>query len=422
MRCPVRTGGRRRLNWTWTGAGSADYSDGVYIARSAASIMSAYRYIGFDEQLARALGGISSNLDLPVQPYDADQLDALCLSNNMPEDLASLRDPARMTIVYLGRFEYGADGAARLPLRDLAGQLAGHEQSISGIAVLNAWIIPPAGAIQRQGRWVSGTMRPAAGAAGGETPWTELFWPDGFDRCQADIPSTSRMVSKVDRLAYDCFEYLGIPIQNHIYELHLTVNCRTQEDYSAFETLCASIGIKCIQIMLPNTEVEHHTITGSFHRGTVEKVFSEAKGISNQLAAAGFPVTRIKIESTMSNPAVPVTRKAAALMKEDQYFECHAKVIIPPAGPDPTLRALCEKYDAHISQNPSNRLADGSLGVFLTQRFFKVTKGAAIGKFEELLRALRASGYAVSNVLKEYALLDTNFMLDEEWIPHVARA
>jgi hypothetical protein len=390
--------------------------------KSAARIMPAYRYIGFDEHLARALSGISSNLDFPIHRYDEKKLDALCLSDNMPEDLACLRDPERMTIVYLGRFEYGADGAARLPLRDLGGHLAQHENAISGIVVLNAWIIPPTGPIERQGRWVSGTIRPLTRAAGAESHWARLFWPDGFGRCQADIPSTARMVSKVDRLAYDCFEYLGIPIQNHIYELHLTVNCWSAEKYNEFETICSSIGIKCIQIILPEVEAWRHTITGSFHRGTVEKVFSEAKDISVQLAEAGFPVTRIKIESAMSNPLVPVTLKAAALMREDQYFECHAKIIIPSAGPDQALRALCEKFDAHISQNPSNRLSDGSLGVFLTQRFFKVMKGVAIGRFEELLTALGASGYTVSNVLKEYALLDTNFKLDERWIPHVARA
>ena len=380
-----------------------------------------YYYLGFDEQLARALGGISKNIDLAILPSDTAKLDELCLSNNLPEELECLRDPERTLIAYLGRFEFGADGEARLPLRCLGEHLVQHENPVSGIVVLNAWIIPPAGRIERQGRWVSGTIRPIAGESSG-MHWSQLFWPDGFDRCQAEIPSTSRMVSKIDRLAYDCFEYLGVPIENHVFELHLTVDCKTADDYCRFEALCASIGIKCIQIILPTAEFEHHTITGSFHRGTAEKVFSEAKGISKQLSAAGFPVTRVKIEGTMSNPAVPVTREAAALMKEDQYFECHAKVIVPPDGPNQALRALCEKYDAHISQNPSNRLADGSLGVFLTQRFFKVTKADALGKFEALLNALRGSGYAISNVLKEYALLDTNFMLDEKWIPHVVHA
>lgn len=380
----------------------------------------ALRYIGIDAQLAQALRGIQPGLQLDIQIRDEEEMRQLCLTDISDADLDAFRDGLATTIVYGGRFEFGVDGSSRIPLSELRSIVQSRE-GVSGIVVLNAFIVPPSGVGGRQGRWISGTVSPAVSPPGQEH-WTNLFWPDGYDRPQSEVRSDRRMISKIDRLAYDCIEYLGLAVPSHVYELHLTVHTNSASEYESFKDLCAAIGIKCIQINFPEEEDERHTITGSFHRGSLEKVYDEARRLADDLTKSGFPVNRIKLETTMGNPAVPTTPAEAQRMSDDQYFECHAKVVLPASGADDRLRAICEEQSAHISQNASNRLADGSIGVFITQRFFRTTKGEALAEFSRLLATLRSSGYEISNVLREFAIVDTNILLDEKWIPHVAHA
>ena len=380
--------------------------------------MNQFVYLGFDRQLADSLESIGFSAELQHHDVPADFIDRLALINSLPffpESVAPLL--ASPTIVYAGRFEKGSTPADRTPLRTLADDIAGSSDATPGVAVLTAWLLIPGLEAKRFQRMVPGSLRWDA-ACTGDSHWSDLIWPDGFRTRLSQIAPTSRMVSKVTRLAYDIMENAEGAVSHHLYELHLTIACNDKSEFDILRDTCGDLGIKCIEIILGTGNFQKHTITGSFHRGSLTSVLEEAHALSNLLSKRGFDVTRVKLESTLENPIVPTDASSASRMSSEQYFECHAKIVVPQSGPDLVLRELCERHGAHLSKNPSNVLADGKYCVFLTQRFFKMMKSQATGAFDALLADLRAHSFVISNVMHEYALIDSNIGLDEEWIPH----
>lgn len=329
-------------------------------------------------------------------------------------------------VLYRGEFSAKAEsGAAVSPL--LLPEIARNLKApLRGVIKLGASVsMPPQDDHPREFgsellRFIPGELRaPTPGDfISKELSWRDVFWPDGFQIPLSRLSSSGLMLDKVERLAYDIFEACGLGVSKHLYEVHLTVGCLDKDQYERFRSLCGEIGLKCIQIDLPAGEFQRHTITGSFHRGTLEKVEADAHSLASTIRTRGFDVSRIKIETMMSNPLVPRTVEDAERMTPNQYFECHAKILVPPEGPPLSLRRICEQHAGHLSRNPSNRLEDGSMWTFVTQRFFRTDAATASARFSEMIQALRTEGFDVSNLMREYAVIDDNLALDENWIPH----
>ncbi|HEY0682074.1 MAG TPA: hypothetical protein VGD45_07080 [Steroidobacter sp.] len=380
--------------------------------------MKHFSYLGMDWQLADALQAIlPAWTTSPARACDEALIDSLCISDE--HDAVAAHVP-ESSILYVGRFESGSDHAGRAPLTKLHQRAAVLSRPLPGCVVLSAWVRDAAGELKRYQRSCSGVLLSGLRAAASRDGihWSHLFRPDGFDKPLARIHSSSVMVGKVERLAYDIAEAAGDLLANHVYELHLTVECASAAEFERFRRACAELGIKCIQIILPDGDVQRQTITGSFHRGKFARVVEQAHATASALRDRGFATKRVKLEAMINNPIVPNSPAEAQRMLDSQYFECHVKVAVPPSGPSRELMALCDRHDGHLSRNPSNVLADGNYCVFITQRFFKTTRDSALACFGRMLADLKASGYSISNVMQEYAVLDTNIALDEQWIPH----
>jgi hypothetical protein len=200
-------------------------------------------------------------------------------------------------------------------------------------------------------------------------------------------------------------------------------------------------------------------------RGTLAELRAAAAGWADRLRAAGFPVTRIKVEAAPWNTGVPQTPEDAATEPPDRYFEHHVKVVLT-TDRLPALRALAIPHNAHVSHNARRTLTPGAPGPvtpggpagldgpglhrnerfvtsdapgpggpvtlggavgldglgphrherFVTQRCHRVGRPAAKAALDELLAALAAADFPVVEVEEEYVARDDNLALDTGWL------
>jgi hypothetical protein len=256
------------------------------------------------------------------------------------------------------------------------------------------------------------SSEPCDGAGAG---FDRIWIPHGYTKPYAALATNRLALNKRRRLLYDLADYLRLPVKEGFFEVHITVDDENQETFSRFKNTCSEFGIKAIRIELPRGSIPTHLITGSFHLGTFQEVYAEAESIAATLAARGFNVTRIKIESTMNNDSVPKTDQEAAQRPDSNYFEFHVKIPITNDQRAAEAKAICKNYGAYLSRNPSNQMNDGIPLRFCTLRIRGKGKQSAIGLFERFLSDLRGIGFKLSNILREYTLFDSNLGLDDGW-------
>jgi hypothetical protein len=188
------------------------------------------------------------------------------------------------------------------------------------------------------------------------------------------------------------------------FEAHLTVEAATVERRAAFVSICAKLGVKCVLIELARGAHRSQPMTSSRHAGTQDEVMREVEALQTRLVAAGFPVTRVKVEAEVTNDGVPVDAPGPA----GTYFEFHAKLA---TGDDTdTLRACCLANGAHLSNNAVER------GVrFVTMRVYEAGRAEARARFERLLAAL--SAWELVGTKAEFTVHDSRVELDAGWLP-----
>lgn len=203
-----------------------------------------------------------------------------------------------------------------------------------------------------------------------------------------------------------------------VYECHITVDGNGLEEQERFFELCKSKKIKAIRIELPYGKAMSQLMTASIHKGYLEKVRDEVYGTARFISDNGFNVVRRKIESMIQhNENYPKTESEAVNNYPKGYFEFHVKI----TEPDSKLEEICKEHEAHLSRSVSSKL-NGKNQKFATARYHQVGRAEAEGKFERFISDLKERNYSLSNLLKEFSVMDDNFGLDGSWgaLPTVA--
>ena len=198
------------------------------------------------------------------------------------------------------------------------------------------------------------------------------------------------------------------------FEAHVTVEAPDPPARERFRALCEELGVKCVLIELPEGATTSQPMTSSYHRGGLPDVAKEVAGITTQLRAAGFDVTRVKLEAVVTNEGVPDTEEEVRRFPPGNYFEFHVKVSLPLGTDLRPLRELSARSGAHLSRNALKRDSAGAQR-FVTLRVYGEGRSRANARFEALLRELETGGYSLSNRLREYTLYDSNSSVDSGW-------
>lgn len=261
---------------------------------------------------------------------------------------------------------------------------------------------------------IAGSVAEQPGAC--NAPSWERFWiPSGYGCTLAEIGALGNTLTAVDKIFLDLRRSL-IESSVDVFEAHLTVACPVEETMTQFRAACALLGVKAIQIELPKGTFPSHLITGSFYSGSLPDVRRRVESLATSLRTLGFTVVRSKIEAMMNNAGIPRSDDEAAALPSSNYFELHAKVLLPAGADTDALLELCIAHNAHLSRNASSRARSGGVERFTTQRFYGVGRATAEARFLRFVGALKADGYEITSILKEYALVDTNLSLDAGWL------
>lgn len=189
------------------------------------------------------------------------------------------------------------------------------------------------------------------------------------------------------------------------FEAHLTVDAETAERRDAFAALCRELGVKCVLIELARGAHRSQPMTSSHHEGDLAAIANEVGALHARLVAAGFVVTRVKLEADVTNEGIPVERAGAP----GTYFEFHAKLLLGDEDLE-ALRALCIAAGAHLS---NNRIEPGAR--FVTLRVYEAGRDRAQAQFARLVDAL--AGYPIASTKAEFTLHDSRVELDAGWLP-----
>lgn len=245
--------------------------------------------------------------------------------------------------------------------------------------------------------------------------WDRLWLPDGYgERTLAELGPSRFVVNMRNRPYLDLADALGPPSGVGTWEAHVTVSCPDEAAVAAFAAVCAAEGVKCVHIVLPRGATPSHPMTASFHRGERRAVLQEVHDLAARVVAAGFDVTRVKLEALGDNPDMPATDEEAARRPEG-YFELHVKVLLDAGAPVEALREAAARAGGHLSRNARKVRPDGKAERFVTARLPGVGKPAALAAFDRLTRALGASARVLARTL-EYTVHDSHVDLDRGWL------
>jgi len=80
------------------------------------------------------------------------------------------------------------------------------------------------------------------------------------------------------------------------------------------------------------------------------------------------------------------------------------------------LEKICQTHKAHLSTNAFKITDNGTQHRFVTLRLFRVGKNTALRQFDDCISAIEQAGYKVVTKQREYAVYDSNVLLDVGWI------
>ncbi len=195
------------------------------------------------------------------------------------------------------------------------------------------------------------------------------------------------------------------------FELHITVAPLLGTELERFRQVCQQQGLKPLQIDF-STDQPVQIMTCSRMTGSLSNALLEVNRIRDLLEGHGFMVTRRKLEAAPWNSHVPQEHAPNNL---SEYFEHHAKVLLPKHMGLARLERIAKLYQAHLSSNAFKLLPDGAQHFFITRRSYQVTRGQAQGFFDELVYHLKLAGFHVLDTIAEFCVFDSNLELDGVW-------
>jgi hypothetical protein len=201
-----------------------------------------------------------------------------------------------------------------------------------------------------------------------------------------------------------------------LFEAHITVEPLSTTQTELFTQFCFEKGLKAIQIELARGSAPVQPMTCSRHEGDFLTIKEEVLTLAKSLKSSGFSVNRVKIEAYPLNSGIPHTQAALAFHSEKNYFECHIKLRLNAQDSEEKLLAICDKHQAHLSNNAYKKLSEGYYEKFVTQRLYGMGKMEVEDKFEQLKFDLEAAGFEVLKSIYEYCVYDDNVNLDDNWL------
>jgi hypothetical protein len=200
------------------------------------------------------------------------------------------------------------------------------------------------------------------------------------------------------------------------FESHVTTETADAAGRQRFRDVCRSLGVKCVFIELPDGTTPSQPMTACYHHGAIGQVLGEVAAICHGLRAAGFPITRVKLEAIATNEGIPDSDEEAARAPAGDYFEFHVKLLLAPDADLGALASCCGRHAARLSRNALKTERDGRAERFVTLRLYGVGRRTAFARLDALERDLGAAGFAVVNRQREYTIFDSAESLDAGWI------
>ncbi|MBO8188673.1 hypothetical protein JW592_24835 [Streptomyces sp. DW4-2] len=157
-------------------------------------------------------------------------------------------------------------------------------------------------------------------------------------------------------------------------------------------------------------------VTFTVDDSTLGAARAAARAAAEELAAAGCPVVRVKVEAAPWARGVPATDSEGATLGPEYYFEHHVKLLLPPDTDTAELARLAVRHTAHLSRNARRARDDGQSERFVTQRCHAVGEATAERRLDALLATLSRLPYRILSVEREFVVHDSARMLDAGWI------
>ncbi|MFG2646016.1 hypothetical protein ACGFYP_34225 [Streptomyces sp. NPDC048370] len=189
---------------------------------------------------------------------------------------------------------------------------------------------------------------------------------------------------------------------DNVYETHVTVRCRTEQERTRLGVWAASRGLKVTTIVLARGRTPLQPMLTLPDRTSHPAVLAA-------LREAGFEPVRVKVETVpwSTEPTGP----------GGGYYEHHLKLALPTTYDRAALEALVMPHNAHVSWN-ARRVLPGQRGRherFVTQRHPGPadTAGHAC---DVLVAALITAGHELIAQERELVLSDSDLSWDEGWL------
>ncbi|WP_245979452.1 nucleotidyl transferase AbiEii/AbiGii toxin family protein [Streptomyces diacarni] len=217
------------------------------------------------------------------------------------------------------------------------------------------------------------------------------------------------------------------------FEIHLTVDAACPGVASgALAAYAAQRAWKYARIVLDRGRAPDQPMVTLAADGGLDAVRERARAAARELADAGAPVVRVKIEAAPWASGVPRTDDEGAALGRAYYFEHHVKLLLPPEAHSGTgdsgtgdssadsesarLARLVVRHDAHLSRNARRTRADGRREYFVTQRCREVGDETAGRRLNDLLASLSSLRHPILATEREFVVHDSAEALDEGWI------
>ncbi len=195
------------------------------------------------------------------------------------------------------------------------------------------------------------------------------------------------------------------------FELHITVAPLLGLELERFKKLCVAHRLKALQIDFSSlTPVQ--IMTCSNFEGSLNQALLEVNRVRDVLESNGFMVVRRKLEAAPWNSHVP---QDSAPDNLSEYFEHHAKLLLPENANLMRLEQIAKVHNAHLSSNTFDKLKNGYSLRFVTRRAYQMARGQAQGLFDELLKHLGLAGFIVQDSIAEFCVFDSHLELDGAW-------
>lgn len=241
--------------------------------------------------------------------------------------------------------------------------------------------------------------------------WDRLWIPDGYERTLAELKSSKYVVNM--RLLP--FLSLGAELRGSgfdgVFESHVTVAAC---DEAAFAQTCDALGVKALFISLPRGKTMRQPMTGAHHRGPLPDILLTVHELARELVKAGFEVIRTKIEAVGPHRDLPQTDEAARSAPASNYFEHHAKVVLPSAESEAAIAAAFAGLGAYLSRGAPR--SDGLELRFVTLRSWGLGQASADARFDRVLALAGELGLPLRNRLREYTVYDSALEVDAGWM------